>query len=247
MNKEGIAMPDPLCSSTLCPFGAEDCPVWAEAQRLEKECDRLRELAQTDPLTGLFNRRRLMFALDQEMERTRRTGLPTSLMMIDLDHFKRVNDTYGHQAGDEALKFASGVWRQNLRRIDIFCRYGGEEFAIILPGTRLYTAVQVAKRLQATLASTPAVFQGRKVRLTASFGVDAYTPQQELTVRAFIKRADRYLLEAKFKGRNQVCAQKPERAERTPEVTMDEKSALFGGGDSTENEVARGRRTSIKG
>jgi len=240
-------MPDPLCSLTLCPFGAEDCPVWAEAQRLQEECDRLRELAQTDPLTGLFNRRRMMIALDQEMERTRRTGLPTSLMMIDLDHFKRVNDTFGHQAGDEALKFASWVWRKNLRRIDITCRYGGEEFAIILPGTRLHTAVRVAKRLQAALQNAPVVLQGRKVRLTASFGVDAYTPRQELTVRAFIKRADRYLLEAKFKGRNRVCSQKPETAKQTLEVTMDERSALFGGNAASENGLAPRKRTSMKG
>src|SRR4030042_1755672 len=247
MNKEGIAMPDPLCSLTLCPFGAEDCPVWAEAQRLQEECDRLRELAQTDPLTGLFNRRRMMIALDQEMERTRRTGLPTSLMMIDLDHFKRVNDTFGHQAGDEALKFASWVWRKNLRRIDITCRYGGEEFAIILPGTRLHTAVRVAKRLQAALQNAPVVRHGRKVRLTARFGVDAYTPRQELTVRAFIKRAHRYLLEATFKGRNRVCYQKPETAKQTLEVTMDERSALFGGNAAAQNGLAPRKRTSMKG
>src|SRR4030042_740293 len=119
MSTERMVMQKPLCSPALCPFGAEDCPLWAETQRLQDECDRLQELSNTDPLTGLFNRRYMKIALDQEMERTRRSGLPTSLMMIDLDHFKRVNDTFGHQAGDEAPKFASWVWRTNLGAIDI--------------------------------------------------------------------------------------------------------------------------------
>ena len=233
--------------SNVCPYGAEDCPIWAEAQRLQDECERLRELSRTDPLTGLFNRRQMMTALDQEMERTRRTGLPTSLIMIDLDHFKRINDTYGHQAGDEALRWASRVWRENLRRIDIPCRYGGEEFAVILPGTRLNTAMRVAKRLQATMENSPVVLNGRKVALTASFGVDTYTAREDLTVRAFLKRADRYLLEAKVKGRNRICCQQPAITKPTPEVTMDERSALFGGGVLPENGVARKKRTSMKG
>ncbi|MFZ5453943.1 MAG: GGDEF domain-containing protein [Thermodesulfobacteriota bacterium] len=221
-------MQKPLCESALCPYGAEECPLWAETQRLQEECERLRNLSYTDHLTGLFNRRYLKNAIDQEMERTRRTGLPTSLIMIDLDYFKRINDTYGHQAGDEALKWVSQIWRKNLRRIDIPCRYGGEEFAVILPGTRLRAALRAAKRLQTALLNSPLDLQGRQVFLTASFGVDAYTTREELTVRGFVKRADHYLLEAKIRGRNQICYQQPEIAKHTPEVTMDERSALFG-------------------
>jgi two-component system cell cycle response regulator len=222
-------MQNPLCSLPECPFGAEECPLCTEVQRLQGECERLRELSHTDPLTGIFNRRYLMAALDQERERTRRTALPTSLIMVDLDHFKRVNDTYGHQAGDEALRWASHVWRQNLRRIDILCRYGGEEFAIILPGTRLTAAVRAAKRLQVALEKSPVKLPGRDVPLTASFGVDTYLHTEELTVRAFIRRTDRYLLEAKIKGRNQVCCRKPEKAKETLEVSIDERAALYGG------------------
>ncbi len=232
-------MQNPLCSLTECPFGAEDCPLCAEVQRLQSECELLRELSHTDALTGLFNRRYLMAALDQERERTRRTGLPTSLIMVDLDHFKRVNDSYGHQAGDEALKWASQVWRQNLRRIDIPCRYGGEEFAIILPGTRLNAAVRAAKRLQVALQKSPVTLLGRSVPLTASFGVDTYLHTEELTVRAFIKRTDHYLLEAKIKGRNQVCCRKPEKTRQTMEVTIDERSALYGGSILPERKAAR--------
>lgn len=232
-------MQNPLCSLTVCPFGAEDCPLCAEVQRLQSECERLRELSHTDPLTGLFNRRYLMAALDQERERTRRTGLPTSLIMIDLDHFKRINDTYGHQAGDEALKWTSQVWRKTLRRIDILCRYGGEEFAVILPGTRLTAAVRAAKRLQTVLEKSPVALLGRSVALTASFGVDTYLHTEELTSRAFIKRTDRYLLEAKIKGRNQVCCRKPEKARQTMEVTVDERAALYGGSILPERGAAR--------
>ncbi len=247
MKQMRVVMQNPLCSPTLCPYGAEECPICAEIQRLQKECDHLRELSHTDPLTGLFNRRYMMIVLEQERERTRRTGLPTSLIMIDLDHFKRINDTYGHQTGDEALKWASQVWRRNSRRIDILCRYGGEEFAIILPGTHLNAAVRAAKRLQAALVKSPLELQTLKVTLTASFGVDTYQTQEELTARAFLKRTDRYLLEAKVKGRNQVCSQKPETAKQTQEVTLDERLALFGGEALPENGVAPKKRSSIKG
>jgi len=222
-------MQKPLCTLNVCPLGAEECPLCAEVQRLRSECAHLRELSHTDALTGVFNRRYLMTALDQERERTRRTGLPTSLIMIDFDHFKRINDTYGHQAGDEALKWASQVWLNSLRRIDILCRYGGEEFAVILPGTRLNAAVRAAKRLRAALEKTPVTLLGRSVPITASFGVDAYRHTEELTVRAFIKRTDHYLLEAKIKGRNQVCCRKAEKGKQTMEVTVDERAALYGG------------------
>ncbi len=222
-------MQNPLCSMTECPLGAEDCPLCAELQRLQSECERLRELSHTDALTGVFNRRYLMAALDKEKERTRRTGLPTSLIMIDLDHFKRINDTYGHQAGDEALKWASHLWRESLRRIDILCRYGGEEFAVVLPGTRLNAAVRAAKRLQAAMEKAPVTLLDRIVPLTASFGVDTFEHMEELTVRGFIKRTDQYLLEAKIKGRNRICCRKPEKTKETIEVTVDERSALYGG------------------
>jgi len=240
-------MPKPLGSPVLCPMGADDCPVRAKSQRLLEECARLRELSHTDPLTGLFNRRYMKMALEREMERTRRTGLPTSLIMIDLDHFKRINDTYGHQAGDDALKWTSGVWRKNLRRIDILCRYGGEEFAVILPGTRLHAAKRAAKRLQAALISSPVELQGRMVPLTASFGVDTYTTLEELTARNFLKRADRYLFEAKINGRNQICCQKPEAAKLTPEVTVGERSLLLGAAALPATEMNRKKQASKKG
>lgn len=239
-------MQDPSRSLTLCPLGVEDCPLCAEVRRLQEECGHLQELVNTDPLTGLFNRRHLMNALDQEMERTRRTGLPTGLIMLDLDYFKRVNDTYGHPGGDEALKWTTGLWRDNLRRIDIPCRYGGEEFSVILPGTRHSVAIRVAKRLQTVLQNSPLLLLGQQVTLTASFGVDTFTSNEELSVRAFIKRTDHYLLEAKVKGRNLVCYRRPEPAKQTPEVTVDERAALSGMSAPPEKGVTRKKRTSVR-
>jgi two-component system cell cycle response regulator len=195
----------PLAQPPVCPAGMEVCPVLAEFLRLQEECRRLRELSQTDPLTGLYNRRYLMLSLDQEMERTRRTGLPTSLIMLDLDHFKRLNDTYGHQFGDAVLVRVAVLLKENVRRLDISCRYGGEEFAVILPGTRLPQAARLADRLRNTLIKSWKEPRGDNGRLTASFGVETFTDRDDMTPRAFLRQADRWLFLAKAQGRNTIC------------------------------------------
>lgn len=210
-----------------CPLKDQECPVIDELRRLKEECERLQELSQTDALTGYFNFRYLILALEGEMERTQRTGLFTSLVMIDLDYFKQINDTYGHESGNKALKCATSIWRENIRRIDIACRYGGEEFVIILPGTRLPRAVHVAERLRAALADSPVELDDELVRLTASFGVDVYRGRENLSARAFIERTDRFVLEAKAKGRNCVCFEEKEIAVAPTGVTDEEKKALF--------------------
>ena len=181
-------MPPPPAQLPDCPAGLETCPVLPELRRLEEEyrllqeeCRRLQKLSQTDPLTRLFNRGYLMISLEQEMERTRRTGFPTSLIMLDLDHFKRLNDTYGHQFGDEVLCRVAVLLKDNIRKLDIPCRYGGEEFVVILPGTRLPQAVRLAVRLNDTLAqswqedkpgNTPAYGQLRGGNLHRTRGPD---------------------------------------------------------------------------
>jgi diguanylate cyclase (GGDEF)-like protein len=182
----------------------EACPLLSEFLRLQEKCRRLKELSQTDPLTGLYNRRYLMMSLDQEMERTRRTGLATSLIMLDLDHFKRLNDTYGHQFGDAVLRRVASLLKDNVRKLDIPCRYGGEEFALVLPGTRLPQAVRLACRLKDTLAQSRED-EGRDWRLTASFGVDTFTGRKDMTTEVFLQQADRWLFLAKARGRNTVC------------------------------------------
>jgi diguanylate cyclase (GGDEF)-like protein len=210
-----------------CPLNNNLCPVANEVMKLREECRKLRELSQIDPLTELYNFRYLLNALEKEMERTRRTGLVTSLIMLDLDHFKRVNDTLGHEAGNSALKWISRLIRENIRRIDIPCRYGGEEFTIILPGIRLGQAVQAAERLRSSLESNPVVLEGESRRLTASFGVESYDIRDNLSVEEFIKRTDSYLLEAKEKGRNRVCSNQDYPAAEWTEVTTDERESLM--------------------
>lgn len=214
--------PDPAC-----PAGFERCPVVLEVQRLRGECQRLSEISQTDPLTGLFNYKHLMHALEVEMERTRRTQFPTALIMIDLDHFKAVNDTYGHQAGNEALLWVSRIWKGKTRQIDIPCRFGGEEFAIVLPGTSLLQAVRTAERLRTIVADSPVILNGQPVYLTASFGVDVYRAGDRLTAGEFLERADHSLREAKERGRNRVCHEHARSEKVSTEVTSEERAALF--------------------
>ena len=217
----------PLAQPPACPAGMEVCPVLAEFLRLQEECRRLRELSQTDPLTGLYNRRYLMMSLDQEMERTRRTGLPTSLIMLDLDHFKRLNDTYGHQFGDAVLVRVAVLLKENVRKLDVPCRYGGEEFAVILPGTRLPQAVRLADRLRDTLAKSWQEPRGGKGRLTASFGVETFTGRDDMTPKAFLRQVDRWLFLAKAQGRNTVCHRDSPQAGPEVGITPEERRVFL--------------------
>ena len=210
-----------------CPSNNQECPVFDEVRRLREECKRLQELTQVDTLTGLFNFRYLMVALEGEMERTRRTDLSTGLIMSDLDHFKRINDTHGHECGNEALQWISKIWHDKLRRIDMACRYGGEEFVVILPGTGLPQAIRAAERLRFALENSPVRLNGKLVRLTASFGVDAYRGRKKLTVETFIKQTDHFLLEAKARGRNRVCYDENKITVEMEGLTLDEREALF--------------------
>ncbi len=186
----------------------------------------LRSLALTDPLTGLYNPRFMQSALVKEMERTRRTHLPTGLLMLDLDRFKRINDLYGHEAGNNALIWSSNLLKTVLRRIDIPCRYGGEEFVVILPATRLENAVRAAERLRQALLRAPLELAGKQVTLTGSFGVDAFTAEMDLSEREMLERVDQALLRAKAEGRNCIRWRSPGTLETHTELTMEERGAL---------------------
>jgi two-component system cell cycle response regulator len=217
-----------------CPEKIGDCPLVEELHRLREECKRLMELSQRDTLTGLFNLRYFLTALETEMERTRRAGLPTSLIMIDLDHFKRVNDTYGHDSGNLALQWATKVFQKATRKIDILCRYGGEEFSIILPGTRLSHGMRMAERLRLAMEQAKLELDGDRVALTASFGVYTYKGKEDLSVEAFIKLADSFLLEAKTRGRNRVCCEETQLEVGATEITVQEREALLTAGKSSD-------------
>lgn len=166
----------------------------------------LRHLAVTDDLTGCLNRRAFFAAAEQEMERAARYGGFVSVLMIDLDHFKQVNDRHGHATGDRALKAATAAIRANLREIDGFGRLGGEEFAAMLPETPLAGALMVAERLRQAVASTPvALDDGETLNLTVSLGV-AERDADETAVDLVLARADTALYRAKAAGRNRVLA-----------------------------------------
>ncbi|WP_163269792.1 PleD family two-component system response regulator [Chelativorans alearense] len=165
------------------------------------------EMAVTDPLTGLHNRRYLDSHLRSLFDRSTARKRPLSVMMADIDRFKSINDTFGHDAGDAILKAFAGRLRKNLRGIDLVCRYGGEEFVVVMPDTELVVAEKVAERIRAEIASGPfTTSEGdNAIDVTASLGV-ASTRMPGDTVEALMKRADRALYEAKTRGRNRVVA-----------------------------------------
>jgi diguanylate cyclase (GGDEF)-like protein len=157
-----------------------------------------------DGLTGCFNRTHSMRVLQTELQRARRQQAPFALIMIDLDHFKAVNDTYGHLCGDAILAAAGKCIRDILRNSDTKCRYGGEEFMVLLPDTPRPGAVHVAESLRQQLAETSVTWNGEKVSTTASIGFAMGMPK-EVDPIAVIGRADAALYRAKNSGRNRVC------------------------------------------
>ncbi len=211
----------------LCPVGIRDCDWVSQVASLQQEISQLQTQVSTDPLTGLFNYRHFESVLKNEMQRTNRTGHPTALVMIDLDLFKQVNDRWGHEGGNKALQLAASVFRQELRVVDIICRYGGEEFALILPQTSLAMAVRVAHRVRLTLQQTPVAFADNWFNITASLGVAVYQADESQSFEAFVDSADQYLYQAKQQGRNQVCHPDITLAKPATAVSTEEKAALF--------------------
>jgi diguanylate cyclase (GGDEF)-like protein len=163
-------------------------------------------LTTIDGLTQAFNKRYFLESLERELHRVARYGHPLALTMCDIDHFKRINDTHGHLAGDYVLRELSGIIADNLRREDVFARYGGEEFAIVLPEIDGPEAVQVADKLRGLIETHEFSFANEVIPVTMSFGVHATRGEAEhLEVADFIAGADAQLYEAKEKGRNRVC------------------------------------------
>ena len=180
------------------------CVVMRDMTERKQTLDDLRRLTTTDQLTGALNRYQFFEMAHAEQARWERYGHPLSGIMIDADHFKRINDTYGHAAGDEVLRHLARLCREELRELDILARLGGEEFAILLPATDGQAAVAVAERLRKRLEQTPVQLEdGRAVTITASFGVSALS-EDTPTIAAMLKFADSALYAAKRNGRNRV-------------------------------------------
>ncbi|MCC5884373.1 MAG: sensor domain-containing diguanylate cyclase [Halomonas sp.] len=174
-----------------------------EQKRLEL---RLRQLSRTDELTGLFNRRYFMQRLVQELARYRRYGRPTSVVLFDFDHFKHINDTHGHPAGDQVLVSVGKLLRHKLRTNDIPARLGGEEFALLLPETGIQEAVGVAEKVRHLITEQAFTSEeGHRFGAAVTCGVSAFVGSEE-TVEAILHRADHNLYEGKRAGRNRVVA-----------------------------------------
>jgi len=164
----------------------------------------LREQASTDPLTGLANRRTILEVLDRELARCRRSGGVCSVGMVDLDHFKAVNDTYGHAAGDAVLRQAASTMRATLRPYDLLGRYGGEEFVVVLPGCDAAGARAAAERLRASMAGTTIAVGEVSLRVTCSLGIAVGATEKSWERDRLLSTADAALYRAKEEGRDRV-------------------------------------------
>ena len=181
----------------------------------ERLQDDLRRVATYDALTGILNRRAFLDQAEREVARSHRSGAPYALLIMDIDHFKRINDTYGHQAGDAVLKAIAAAIQATLRPTDLFGRYGGEEFCILLPDTGLDAAQAVAERVRSIIARAEVVHCGRTITTSVSIGVAESSPAAQGFDSA-VADADLALYRAKDCGRNRVAVHRPDVAAAEP-------------------------------
>ena len=177
---------------------------------LQAVVDALCELSSQDPLTGLANRRHFELALDREIDRVARAGEPALVLMVDIDHFKRVNDTYGHATGDLVLKSVAHVLQGCIRPMDTVSRIGGEEFAIIFPNCPFDFGQRAAERVRTKVQNRSVLIApGQEVSVTVSIG-GAFAPQwARIPAQQWLSRADQQLYLAKRRGRNRTCLEEP--------------------------------------
>ena len=201
-----------------------DGDVTAE-QYLQQVIDGLCEISLRDPLTGLANRRQFHAVLEREMDRVARSGEFALLLMLDIDHFKAVNDTYGHLVGDQVLQAVARILSDCVRPMDLLARYGGEEFAVILPGCQVAFGQAVAERIRIAVESaTLRIPSSIDLKVTMSIGGAFAQPWIRSTSLLWTDRADHQLYRAKALGRNRVCLD--DMVDST--VSAEEKSLLFG-------------------
>ncbi len=213
--------------SGVCASG-ELCLYKNLIDQLQTEVSILQEQAQTDALTGLYNYRFFADVLPREMERAQRSLQPMSMIMIDIDHFKKFNDQWGHEVGNQALIHIAKLIHQTIRKLDIACRFGGEEFVVILPNTDLRQSIHVANRIREVIEDTCLRITTETISITASLGVDEYRANHTDSLEGFIERVDAWLYQAKHLGRNRVMH--PDLSVDVvvaTNVTPDEKDALF--------------------
>jgi diguanylate cyclase (GGDEF)-like protein len=173
----------------------------ADLQAKQRELERLTRL---DGLTGLFNRNTFVDLTQQELDRAQRQGSDTALLLLDLDHFKRINDTWGHPAGDAVLRNVAGCASRTVRSTDLVGRLGGEEFIVLLPSTSLEAARKLAEKLRQRLEASPTPWDPSPLTVTASIGVSATMAYEKRTFDSLYTEADKALYLAKTRGRNRV-------------------------------------------
>lgn len=215
-----ICFPMLAAGQALGAFGVSSVPPLTEPQRIAlaaatallavsvknaESFHTLHEISVRDELTGCATRAHAMAVIETELSRARRSKLPLSLIMFDLDRFKQINDQFGHLCGDAVLAAVGERMNAVLRGSDVKCRYGGEEFLVLLPDTTLEGACHVAESLRGTFEASPVRCNESSVPVTASFGLTAVTPD-DLDITALIGRADAALYRAKESGRNRVCS-----------------------------------------
>lgn len=196
-------------------------------QELVETNRRLELLSITDGLTKLHNHRYFQDELARAFEESQRYQRPLSLAMIDIDFFKKVNDTWGHAVGDDVLREAAALYRESIRSTDLVARYGGEEFAVMMPETSLQDAITFAEKIRHLLEATPLPTQAGPIPVTVSIGIASVPETRIRTAKELIVAADKALYRAKRGGRNQVQAERrrdgSERATRRPKSEQDEK------------------------
>ena len=174
----------------------------AQLEEIQSLQENLREQAIRDPLTGLYNRRYLDESLERELSRAARESYPVSFVLIDIDSFKKINDTFGHHAGDQVLLDLAAQFNSQVRSSDIVCRYGGEEFLVVLPNTSVEASFMSAERWRISFQDTR-VFNGEQIHITLSMGIATF-PIHGMTIDELLVAADGALYAAKAQGRNRV-------------------------------------------
>lgn len=217
-----------LLENSFCSRDDKNCKFANELIELRNEVNLLTNMVRTDALTGLYNFRFFNETIVLEVERARRGAQPLSMILLDIDHFKKFNDEWGHELGNRALIHVANLIKVAVRKLDYGCRFGGEEFIILLPNTDLNQAILVAERLREMIATTVLDLNGESlVCLTASFGVDEFSRSMSETCECFIQRVDEWLYQAKHNGRNRLSHPKFVARVQVEAVTAGEKDALL--------------------